>query len=971
MLFGINDELKPPKLFLKSPNEEIIQNISGFVRDLEFDILYNGINTFTFTFYKDYYNTELNEIQENEYYNQLEFPKYIRIENYDNLINGEYFITANSIKNDDGREYREIQCSHAEVLLQTRKLTEEIDGTYYLYNTVEPEKTLLSIIINKLPNWKLGHVDTTLMIKKRTFNIKDVDIYSFLYNDVSEAYECIFLFDSINKLINVYDVNNQVKMSNLPITPKNLIKSLDIKEEVDQLITSLYVKGADGVYINDVNLAGGSQIYNFDYYREKKLMSQALLNALDSYDAKVTNNTARYSSLITLVKNKSNEILDLQAHTPEYEVVATNQAVNNTTIIKPTLSSESGLSQLNSLLTQLTTATNNRVKLGFQNTSDIGVEITKVEAMIKAKENAIISAQNIIDASRTEMANIRVSLNFKNNFSEALLKELDRFVKEDTLQSNDFIYTDIMTTEEKLQVSQDLLEFGQDSLRRMSSPRYTFTINSINVLASKELQELAEELILGDSFLVEPSKDKTFLATLMQIKLKFGLENVTNFEVGFGNRNKLDTAMTLFDSFRTSVSMGTNYSYDLLKMENAAKKADESYQYVNSSLIATGIDFLKTTNEETYFGETGFASKDKNSGREVRINSSTIMFSEDNFKTFAKAALGRIRLPDGTWGYGLIAANIIGEMIIGNSLIIKNESLTFKVDADGVTIENGKFTMQNANGKNKITLNATTGLEAYYNSEKMLGYDINTGAFVLEKGSINSPKITGGEITGITFNNGNGTFTVDTNGNVTAKSITITGGSVDGGTLVDDTVDGKSIKANTITANNIAANTITAGQIKAGTITANEISSDYVYAGKLVAGQIVSGTLTGITIHGGRYYNTFGNAYLQIGGGNYGDYGDYTFHGTGSNVVFKIYDNVDGTTDFFAYNNNIFTSGRYGTYAKGTWNFSNANVSGINVDVNAYDVSYKNTTVGDKLGDINLAILSLQNRVTALENKIK
>lgn len=978
MLFGINDELKAPKLLLCQPNETIVENVVYFARDLDFDILYNGINTFTFKFIEG-----LSEEEKNEYYDLMQFPNYIKIENYDDLINGEYVVVGRSFKNDnDGKgEYQEIQCASSEVNLQTRKLTEEIDGTYYLYNTVEPKDTILDIIIRKLPNWELGHVDTTLMIKKRTFNIKDIDIYSFLYNDVSEAYECIFLFDTINKLINVYDVNNDIKMSNLKFTTKNLIKSLDIKEETDQLITSLYVKGGDGVYINDVNLAGGSQIYNFDYYREKKLMSQPLLDALDSYDIKVANNTVRYSNLITEIKNKSNEILDLQAHTPEYEIIVTNQATNNTTIISPALSSESGLSQLNSLLTQLTTATNNRVKLGFQNTSDIGNEIVKVEKMIVDKENAIKSAQDIINANRTEMANIRVSLNFENNFSKALLKELDRFVKEDTLQSNDFIYTDIMSTEEKLQVSQDLLEFAQDSLRRMSTPRYTFSINSINVLASKELQELAEQLILGDSFLIELSKDKTFLATLMQIKLKFGLDNVTNFEVGFGNRNKLDTSMTLFNSFRTAVNMGTNYSYDLLKMENTAKKADESYQYVNNSLTATGIDFLKTTNEETYFGETGIASKDKNSGREVRINSSTIMFSEDNFKTFAKAALGRIKLPDGTWGYGLIAANIIGEMIIGNSLIIKNKNQTFKVDADGVTIENGKFTMQNANGKNKITLNATTGLEAYYNSEKMLGYNINTGAFVLEKGSINSPKITGAEIIASTFENKDKSFRVDANGVVYATNIIISDRSqVNGGTLVDGTVTNGKIKdlsADKINAGTINADRIGAKSINADKLTVEKLSAISATLGDVTTGSLVAGAVGAIyiegaeikggKIRGGRYYNTVGDANLFIGDSAFGD---FRFYNKNNNSVFEIYDNLD-SIDLMSYNQTFLRSGSFGSYPQGTWDFSYANVSGISVDVNAYDVSYKDTTVGAKLVDINLAIESLQNRVTALENKIK
>ena len=71
---------------------------------------------------------------------------------------------------------------------------ESIDGVRF-YNIGNPEKSLLHLVLEKCPDWTIGHVDAALQTMERSFEVTKQDVYSFMTTDISEAFECIFLFD--------------------------------------------------------------------------------------------------------------------------------------------------------------------------------------------------------------------------------------------------------------------------------------------------------------------------------------------------------------------------------------------------------------------------------------------------------------------------------------------------------------------------------------------------------------------------------------------------------------------------------------------------------------------------------------------------------------------------------------------------------------------------------------------------------
>lgn len=77
-------------------------------------------------------------------------------------------------------------------------------GTYKFYGPIKPQNTLMQKLIEIAPSWKIGTISSSLCNKYRTLEILTNSLYSFLMNDVEKAYECIFDFDTGNKLINAY-----------------------------------------------------------------------------------------------------------------------------------------------------------------------------------------------------------------------------------------------------------------------------------------------------------------------------------------------------------------------------------------------------------------------------------------------------------------------------------------------------------------------------------------------------------------------------------------------------------------------------------------------------------------------------------------------------------------------------------------------------------------------------------------------
>lgn len=180
--------------------------------------------------------------------------------------------------------------------------------TVKFYNPDEPELSLLHILLhhaglipskkvidsngNEIDNWtdniadspwQIGEVDTMprhidssgqelenptyLQEDSYAFDIDNSDLYSVLTHDVSNAFSCIFTFDTINCKINATYVDHIGKDTNVYIGWRNIQNSLKATRK-DELFTTVTVSGGEGIdNIVSVNF-GDTDIEDYSYLLE-------------------------------------------------------------------------------------------------------------------------------------------------------------------------------------------------------------------------------------------------------------------------------------------------------------------------------------------------------------------------------------------------------------------------------------------------------------------------------------------------------------------------------------------------------------------------------------------------------------------------------------------------------------------------------------------------------------------------------
>lgn len=76
--------------------------------------------------------------------------------------------------------------------------------------------SLLHRIMDKVPAYKIGHVDETLMNLQRIFSISDTTLYDFMVGECSEQFNCLFQFDSATRTISAYDLKTTCHNNHCP-----------------------------------------------------------------------------------------------------------------------------------------------------------------------------------------------------------------------------------------------------------------------------------------------------------------------------------------------------------------------------------------------------------------------------------------------------------------------------------------------------------------------------------------------------------------------------------------------------------------------------------------------------------------------------------------------------------------------------------------------------------------------------------
>lgn len=253
-------------------------------------------------------------------------------------------------------------------------------------NDKEPRLSLMHILLEYAPNWKIGHVDTELRAMRRAFEINASDLYAILTQDVARAFECVFLFDTAARTISAYKVENIGEDTHIYLSIHNLITNQVITPSSDNIYTQFSVLADDGKDILPFANFGSHTISNYDYFLNPIWFDEATITKYNAYKANMDAKRNRYMEL-----TKSWNYLNAQV-TELYDRVPDSRCEAAWTDLTPEeLNAELESCQAAaSLLRELHTADG---VLQIEDSSDYGIYVSLTEVIIP-KLTAQIEAVN-------------------------------------------------------------------------------------------------------------------------------------------------------------------------------------------------------------------------------------------------------------------------------------------------------------------------------------------------------------------------------------------------------------------------------------------------------------------------------------------------------------------------------------------------------------------------------------------------
>ena len=320
-----------------------------------------------------------------------------------------------------------------------------------------------------------GETETTLTNEEKLRYQESVSTnwYDYINTDIAEQFECYPVFDSYNKVVNLYSDDELGEDPQLMLSYDNYLKEIELSDDTEDIVTKLVLSGNDDLTISEVNPSGETFVEDFSYFIESREMSDTLISALELY--------------YVMVKKRAIEWNRLRGEKAEKQSQLTAKK-NELLIIYSTIKSlEFTMKQSND--DAFNAKTQERL-----------VELNDRRVLLEKEANELDENIKLLDAS-IENINKLCKKKYATNdngvliFTESLLNELKEFIYQDTY-SNDAI-TDGLT----------LMRIGKRKVSQSCYPTKTWTISSVNfierLIDNGFRQHWNGELGLGDMIVLK------------------------------------------------------------------------------------------------------------------------------------------------------------------------------------------------------------------------------------------------------------------------------------------------------------------------------------------------------------------------------------------------------------------------------------------------------------------------------------
>ena len=682
------NRLEPPMLTLCSPGSThtngTLSNVVGIMTDHEAEEIVFNFNA------TSELNLRVNKVRRDDpdenahvqhIYNSIQNRRLIFVDNIG------YFMISSVQDGYDGiKHYKDINAKSIDVEIAQKMIPFIKDGTYrFTTDKTGTNRGILETIVESLPLWTIGHVDETVAERWRTFEDVDISLncLSFLVQNCQDAYECIIVFNCIDRIINVYAQDNYVRQTNVHITKDDLINSIDITEEADSIYTAISVMGDDNVTISAINPLGSNVIYNFDYYLS--WMSDGLGKKVSAWQDSVSAEMDNYYKLnlgyfrqLAAISDYQMEIEKLDTQIKMYERCRDNIVAESDTSLVDNYNVaivENGGTEITVYdgIEDTLACIDNLISMCESDIDNTKVYLKKAKANVVEHEN--------------DIKKIRDKLSIASYFTKEEYAELCHYIYEGSYKDEYVTITDSMGYEDKFAQMKILYDRAASQLARVSRPTQEFVVDVENFVFIKEFEQWSEQLETG--CLINVELDTNDIAALFLSSMTINYDD-HSLKMTFGNRfNKFDPK-SLFDNVLGNITKTANTLSYIKDILYPVKSGEFNYmkEALQTSRNLTMGQAISSDNEEVIIDGSGYTGRRLlNNGlydpRQVKLTGRNLVFTTDAWDT-CKVAIGEILFGDGQSAYGINAETIIGDMIIGNSLqIIDNNGKPLLEVIDG------------------------------------------------------------------------------------------------------------------------------------------------------------------------------------------------------------------------------------------------------------------------------------------------
>lgn len=685
--FDSLNRLEVPSFYLCNPGSQyrngVISNVLGALTDLsdrELVLNFNATSELNFRVNLAHRADPEDDAYVTMLYNGVLNRRMIFVENI-----GYFSITDVQDGYDGGYHYKDVTAMSAEVEIENKLLPYIKDGTYQF-------SQLFETIVKTIPMWTIGEVNLDVSKKYRTFEDvpTDKNALAFMLEDMQDAYECIFLFDCVKRQINVYDQNNYVMETQIHITKDDVINSLVISENSDNLYTALNVQGDENLNISPVNPLGANIIYNFDYY--VSWMTPGLQAKMRDWNALVASKEKEYHDINLNYYNKLTEQSGFKAEIDRLKIQIDMYKRCKDNIVAE--GSTATVESYNKVIEQ-----NGGTPVGVQ--PEISDTLAEIDKLIAAANESMAATQAKLNTVTAEMEKLKESMvaiqnaiGLKTYFTKDEYDELSNYIYEGDYKDEYIAVNDLMTYADKFKQMETLYKRAKDQLKKAAFPTQEFSVDAENFLFAKAFEQWSEQLETGCLINVEVREGDIAALFLSNITVNY---DDRNLRMTFGNRFNRFDQKSLFNGVLGDIKKSANsvnYIKDILYPIKDGK-FDEMQEAIESSTMLTKENAMSSKDQEILIDDTGIlgrklVSPGRYDPKQIKITNQTIVFTDDEWST-AKTALGYFLFNNPKTGeieerYGVVADTLIGSMVLSEEVGIYNTNNSITLDNNGFVL---------------------------------------------------------------------------------------------------------------------------------------------------------------------------------------------------------------------------------------------------------------------------------------------